>query len=218
MELFSSQFLTGVFDHLVIHWGICLILLYTDVYLLVSDRWSEYKKQEKKIPDSTLNILGRVLFNQFFVTIPMIWITANFFPYEEGSIFFIDNIRKICTAFLILEFLFFYSHQLFHTKYLYQKIHKIHHRWTAPICLSATYAHPVEHLLSNVLPVILSGKLAGLNFTMARLWHIFTLSNTLIVAHGGYAYGGNMHDLHHEKFNCNYGAIGLLDYLHGTYE
>ena len=24
------------------------------------------------------------------------------------------------------------------------------------------------------------------------------------------------HQQHHEKFNCNYGAMGLLDKLHGT--
>ncbi|EER12230.1 hypothetical protein Pmar_PMAR001027 [Perkinsus marinus ATCC 50983] len=24
-----------------------------------------------------------------------------------------------------------------------------------------------------------------------------------------------MHDLHHERFNCNYGVLGILDYLHG---
>ena len=25
-----------------------------------------------------------------------------------------------------------------------------------------------------------------------------------------------MHDLHHEKFNLNYGSMGVLDWVHGT--
>ncbi|XP_065180902.1 fatty acid hydroxylase domain-containing protein 2-like [Sycon ciliatum] len=33
-------------------------------------------------------------------------------------------------------------------------VHKVHHEWTAPISISGLYCHPVEHYLSNILPVM----------------------------------------------------------------
>lgn len=40
--------------------------------------------------------------------------------------------------------------------------------------------------------------------------------------HSGYDFfafplKANMHDLHHEKFNVNFGALGFLDWWHGTF-
>lgn len=40
-------------------------------------------------------------------------------------------------------------------------------------------------------------------------------------AHSGYdffrpPFKAEMHDLHHEKFNVNYGGVWMLDWLHGT--
>lgn len=40
-------------------------------------------------------------------------------------------------------------HRLFHHPSLYKKFHKQHHEWTAPIGVVATYAHPLEHMVSE---------------------------------------------------------------------
>ena len=39
--------------------------------------------------------------------------------------------------------------RLFHTPALYKHIHKKHHEWIAPISIAASYAHPLEHLVSE---------------------------------------------------------------------
>ena len=50
------------------------------------------------------------------------------------------------------EGVFYYSHRLLHAKPFYARINKTHHEWKAPTAIAAAYAHPIEHLLSNVLP------------------------------------------------------------------
>ena len=47
----------------------------------------------------------------------------------------------------------------------------------------------------------------------------FVLVETIMV-HSGYDFAGGvarMHDLHHERFVGNYGTIGVLDRVYGTY-
>lgn len=38
-------------------------------------------------------------------------------------------------------------------KRFYKSVHKIHHKWTAPIGIAAEYAHPFEFLIGNIVPV-----------------------------------------------------------------
>ena len=79
---------------------------------------------------------------------------------------------------IVEEFGFYYSHILLHSKLLYKSLHKIHHEWTAPVGLAALYAHPLEHILSNLLPIALGPLLLGSHLLTAWLWYVVALVGT----------------------------------------
>lgn len=117
------------------------------------------------------------------------------------------------------EAMFFYIHRWFHTnKLMYQMVHKIHHTWSAPIAYVAIYAHPIEHLLANILPILAGPLLCGSHVACIVVFHFLGFLHTMAV-HSGYwiCDDHGMHDEHHAKFNCNYGVSGVLDCLYGSY-
>ncbi|KAJ5970517.1 uncharacterized protein N7479_000435 [Penicillium vulpinum] len=130
----------------------------------------------------------------------------------------IEILRDVVLSLLIREALFYYSHRILHIPALYIPIHKKHHRFTAPIALAAQFAHPIEHIFANTLPISLPPQLLGSHVVTFWVFLAYELVNTATV-HSGYDFFHNkakMHDLHHEKFNLNYGSLGLLDWVHGT--
>ncbi|ORZ40449.1 hypothetical protein BCR44DRAFT_1425079 [Catenaria anguillulae PL171] len=115
--------------------------------------------------------------------------------------------------------LFYFTHRLFHWRPLYQRFHKKHHEFTAPIGLAATYAHPLEHIISNLTPVMGGPAFFGLHPFTALVWLTFAIQST-IHHHSGYELWGwpsaRKHDWHHYSFIYQFGVSGLLDKALGT--
>ena len=90
---------------------------------------------------------------------------------------------------------------------------------TVKTVISALYAHPFEHFLSNLFPVFMGPFLCGSHVATSWLWYALALFTTLNT-HSGYHFplmpSPEAHDFHHLKFNQCYGVFGILDYLHGT--
>ncbi|KGO71170.1 hypothetical protein PITC_096570 [Penicillium italicum] len=100
---------------------------------------------------------------------------------------------------------------------LYIRIHK-KHLFAAPIALAAQFAHSIEHIFANTLPASLPPQLLGSQIVTFWVFLTYELVNTVIV-HGGhdfFCHKARAHDLHHKKFNLNYGSLGLLDWVHGA--
>lgn len=119
---------------------------------------------------------------------------------------------------VIVDLVFYSTHRLLHTPALYAAVHKTHHSFAAPFALAAVYAHPLEHLLSNVLSISAGPLLLGSHPATACAWACIAIVSTT-GAHSGFRlpWTKPQHDFHHESFNFNFGAgLGLFDLLLGT--
>jgi len=225
--------------------GIIIPLLTLAVYwthglahlLLDVTRWQplyKYKIQQNKHLDvAKIPGLFKTLLNvQLFVFIPVSYIFGlisvnSSFGLHTENLKFPTNLEMVLhlLGYAIVDEIFFYaSHRLAHHKLFYQHVHKLHHQWTSPIALSSDYCHPLEHLLVNVLPNISYGLIFGSDpFTYLIWWILVYLGSQS--NHSGYRLPTadltceaqpDFHDLHHEKFNVNFGSIGVLDWIFNT--
>nr|GBN77912.1 Fatty acid hydroxylase domain-containing protein 2 [Araneus ventricosus] len=169
-------------------------------------------------------VIQVVLFNQIFVGIPffiLAYYLLNWRGYDSGKDLppFWRIVLEVAFCVLMAEIGFYYSHRLLHHRRIYKHIHKMHHEWTSPTAISAMYCHPVEHLVSNLMSVLLGPLLLGSHMFTSWLWFSLIVFNTLN-SHCGFHFpflpSPENHDFHHLNLNENYGGLGILDKFHGT--
>ncbi|XP_062358187.1 fatty acid hydroxylase domain-containing protein 2 isoform X1 [Cinclus cinclus] len=158
----------------------------------------------KKLWKAIYTVLG----NQFFISFPMLvpmfyimkWWDSTFSKELPTFQWFLVEL-SIFTV--VEEILFYYSHRLVHHPVLYKHIHKKHHEWTAPIGVVSIYAHPIEHIISNTLPVMTGPMIMGSHIVSISAWFSIALVTTSI-SHCGYHLpllpSPEFHDFHHLKY------------------
>ena len=111
-------------------------------------------------------------------------------------------------------------------------IHKEHHEYNVTTSLAPQYAHPIEHVIANLVPVglgwsLLSGFCEVHIFTVI-IWITFRMLETLD-GHCGYEWpwgqsqlipfsaGSSYHYFHHKQNVGNYGSVlHIFDTLFDT--
>lgn len=126
------------------------------------------------------------------------------------------------------DFFYYWMHRAMHGKFLYKRVHGVHHRVFIPWAISGHYMHPVEFVLTGTLALV-GPVLIGAHVVTVWIWIAFRQFEAA-EGHSGYSfpwnpahlvplYGGTeYHDFHHAKFHGNYaGFLGYLDGIFGTY-
>ncbi|CAF4867217.1 unnamed protein product [Rotaria socialis] len=170
------------------------------------------------------------------LTLPLLYYLLNYFGHisVRSSIPSLLTITYQIILFILGEdFLFYWTHYLFHTPWLYKHIHKKHHIFKQPTGVVFVLADPWESLLQNqvavwLVPIVLKEKHL---FTIC-LW-IFIRVYQTINAHSGYDLpyispqyyfpwllsGTLQHDYHHQYAKMNYGSfLTLWDRLMNTHK
>ncbi|TGO61959.1 hypothetical protein BCON_0023g00170 [Botryotinia convoluta] len=190
--------------------------------------FNKYKIQGNKIPTAAeqWTCTKLVLLSHFTVELPQIYLfhpMAKYFGMGTDVPFpSLFTIAYQVAIFFVLEDTWHYwMHRAMHYGWLYKKIHKIHHQYSAPFGLAAEYASPIEVMVlglgtvgSPILWVMLTGNLHILTM---YIWIVCRLFQA-IDAHSGYEFpwslhhflpfwaGAEHHDTHHEKFIGNYAS------------
>ncbi|GBN56899.1 Fatty acid hydroxylase domain-containing protein 2 [Araneus ventricosus] len=210
----------------VLHWtvGLC----YTVIDLTGKPAFIlKYKIQDASThPVSltdVLKVVKQVLINQMisFLLLFVGYYIMLLRGYDSGKT--LPTLRRtlfeLTVCVLTNEIWFYCSHRLLHHPSFYKHIHKVHHEWIAPISISALYCHPVEYVFCILVSAFIGPLLLGSHTATFWLWISLVMISTLI-AHSGYSYpfpaSPTAHDIHHSKFNANFGFWGIMDRIVGT--
>jgi sterol desaturase/sphingolipid hydroxylase (fatty acid hydroxylase superfamily) len=207
---YTQCFYVFVIYAFLLNWIVGLLFLSFDVTLKPSFI-RKYKIQPatnepvdiKKLP----RVILQVLSNQLIIA-PLVAQVGLVLMKYRG----LRNMRQLPTisevatdlavSYLLWEFVFYYSHRLLHMKYFYKRVHKIHHEWTSPIAITSQYCHPLEHVLSNLVPVFVGPMIMNSHLITLYIWTTWVILESL-KNHCGYHISVlpscEMHDYHHLK-------------------
>jgi len=137
---------------------------------------------------------------------------------------------QLVVYFLVEDYLGYWLHRLLHSAWGYDKIHRVHHEYAAPIGYAAPYAHWAEVLILGV-PAFAGPAMVPCHMTTFWLW--FVLRHVEAVdTHSGFTFpfsptklipfygGAEYHDYHHyvgRQSQSNFASVfTFCDYIYGT--
>ncbi|CAN1186100.1 Methylsterol monooxygenase 1-1, partial [Linum perenne] len=207
------------------------------IQLLRSATFERYKIQPKvQLSNSEIfNCYKDVMLTFFFVvgplqlvsypSIQMIGIRTGL-PLPSGW----EILAQLLVYFVVEDYTNYWVHRFLHGKWGYEKIHKVHHEYTAPIAFAAPYAHWAEILILGI-PSFLGPAMVPGHMITFWLW-IALRQMEAIETHSGYDFpwsltkyipfygGADYHDYHHYvggQSQSNFASVfTYCDFIYGT--
>lgn len=183
--------------------------------------WPELKIQGKTLPNYELakECLVHCFINHFMVA-PVILYTGYpmmvYFGMEVGTPIpdWTVFLRDIVVGVIVNDTLFYWGHRFLHHKSVYKYVHKQHHTFKVNTGISSEYAHPIEHIFSNIVPVA-GNFLMGSHIIVFWVWLVIRVGE-IVDTHSGYDFkwspyglfdfqgGADRHEFHHshEHLGC----------------
>eukprot|EP01064_Diplonema_japonicum_P037933 TRINITY_DN9040_c0_g1_i1.p1 TRINITY_DN9040_c0_g1~~TRINITY_DN9040_c0_g1_i1.p1 ORF type:complete len:469 (+),score=43.68 TRINITY_DN9040_c0_g1_i1:53-1408(+) len=113
---------------------------------------------------------------------------------------------------------FYCAHRLIHIRVIYKYVHSLHHRNVQIEPYAGLCMHPIEHLYYYSCAGAL--LFIGLH-PFVPFWCLIHALISPAASHSGFEdnwQSDQYHNIHHAKFECNYGTTGLpLDKIGGTW-
>jgi methylsterol monooxygenase len=112
---------------------------------------------------------------------------------------------------------FYYTHRILHN--ILWKYHSKHHELITSVAVGTLNSSVFENIVSNVLPIAVMPFIVNMSYITAVIWTI-AATFSAVTAHCGFTllnFLTRFHSVHHLNRTCNYGVLGLADYIHGTY-
>jgi sterol desaturase/sphingolipid hydroxylase (fatty acid hydroxylase superfamily) len=195
------------------------------------------KKKKLRFQTDLVNLMiKQTIVHQisFVLLTPVLHYVFNYFGHVD--------IHSACPswstiAFQLLLFIlsedtiFFWTHYLFHTPWLYKNIHKKHHIYKQPTGVTAVLSDPWEGLQTQFSMWFMPICLRETHIITLSIWVAIRVYQT-VLAHSGYNFpyittqywmpnlmpGALAHDFHHQHSAWNYGSFfSLWDQLMGTH-
>ncbi|BBH03221.1 sterol-4alpha-methyl oxidase 1-1 [Prunus dulcis] len=97
-----------------------------------------------------------------------------------------EMLCQLLVYFLVEDYTNYWIHRFLHNKWGYEKIHRVHHEYTAPIGFAAPYAHWAEILILGIPSFLGPAMVPG---HMVTFWSWIALRQVeAIETHSGYVY------------------------------
>lgn len=177
-------------------------------------------------PKAFKDLLKLALFNQI-ITVPItLFFTGLKTKYQVNLIQpeLQETILQIGIFILIEDFCFYWSHRVLHIPFLYKRIHKTHHEYNVSISAAAEYAHPLEYLLGNSLPLAAGPFIYGQGKIHIVTWLTWVFFRTLTTCEGHSGYevpwspfrylplntNSSYHDYHHLTNQGNFSSFTII--------
>ena len=232
-----SIHIIGTFE--LVFWLCNSFLIYIEMFDFPSIDKYRIQKSKKKLrhqPDMINLIIKGTIRNQisFILLTPLLYYVLSYFGHLEiqgPRPSWLTIFYQLILFILAEDAIFFWTHYLLHTPWLYQRIHKQHHIYKQPTGVVSVLSDPIEslqnHLSIWIMPALLKEKHM---FTLC-IWIAIRVYQT-VNAHSGYNLpyvstqywvpwimsGALGHDFHHQHGKWNYGSFfNIWDRLMGTH-